>query len=93
MERIKLDKDIRPLSEFRANVAAFIDEIQKTKRPLVITKRGKSAAIVLDVSEYEALLSKVDLLSDIYTAEKQLESGNFMDHDEAKREVLKRIRK
>ena len=56
MSRIQLDEDIRPLSEFRANVASFIEHVRETKRPLVITQRGKSAAILLDVAEYEALL-------------------------------------
>ena len=56
MQRIQLDEDVKPLSEFRANVASFIERIQKTKRPLVITQRGKSAAVMLDVAEYETLL-------------------------------------
>ncbi len=91
MSRIQLDEDIRPLSEFRANVAAFIDKVRETKRPLVITKRGKSAAILMDVSEYEALLQKIEMLMDIHLAEKQLSDGHGINHQDAKTQIFYRL--
>ena len=75
MQRILLNEDIHPLSEFRANVAAFIDKVRQTKRPLLITQHGKSAAVMLDVAEYEKLLQKLELLTDIQIAESQIERG------------------
>jgi len=93
MQRILLNKDIHPLSEFRANVAAFIDKVRRTKRPLVITQRGKSAAVMMDVAEYEKLLEKIELLTDIQAGESQLNKGEGISHEEAKRKVLEKIRK
>ena len=93
MQRIKLNTDIRPLSDFRANVASIIDEVRKTKRPIVITQHGKSAAVMLDVSEYEALLEKLELLTDIQIAETQLQKGEGVSHKEAKQRILERIKK
>lgn len=93
MSRIQLDEDIRPLSEFRANVSAFIDKVRETKRPLVITQRGKSAAILIDVTEYEALLQKIELLMDIHLAEKQISDGQGIDHPDAKSQILSRFEK
>ena len=88
MQRIQLDEDIQPLSEFRANVASFIDKIQKTKRPLVITQRGKSAAVMLAVSEYEQLLDRLELLTDIQAAEDQLKKGEGINHEDVKNQIL-----
>ncbi len=93
MQRIKLNTDIRPLSDFRANVASIIDELRKTKRPIVITQHGKSAAVMLDVSEYETLLEKLELLTDIQIAETQLHKGEGISHKEAKQRILERIKK
>jgi prevent-host-death family protein len=90
MQRIKLDTDIRPLSEFRANIASVIEEVRRTKRPIVITQHGKSAAVMLDVSEYEALLEKIELLRDIHVAEKQLQDGKGISHSEVKSVVRER---
>ena len=93
MTRIQLDEDIKPLSEFRANVASFIDKVRETKRPVVITQRGKSAAILIDVSEYEALLQKIEILTDIHVAEKQIEDGLSVEHENAKMQILSRLEK
>ena len=88
MQRILLDKDIIPLSEFRANAAAFIKQVQATKRPMVITSHGKSAAVLLDVSEYEDLLERNEVLQDIHMAEQQLQEGKGISHKEAKNRIL-----
>ncbi len=77
-----MDEDIKPLSEFQANVTTFLDKVHKTKRPLIITKDGKSAAVILDVFEYRALL---ELLTDIQTGEAQINEGLGIEHEEAKK--------
>jgi len=93
MGRIQLDEDIQPLSEFRANVTSFIDKVRKTKRPMVITQHGKSAAILMDVSEYEALMQRIELLTDIQIAEKQISEGHGVNHEDAKTQIISRLQK
>ncbi|MDJ0842231.1 MAG: type II toxin-antitoxin system Phd/YefM family antitoxin [Acidobacteriota bacterium] len=68
MNRIKLNQDIKPLSDFRANAAAAINHVQETKRAMVITKRGYSAAVVLDVATYESMVEELDRLSNLQAA-------------------------
>lgn len=90
MPRIQLDNDIQPLSEFRSKVAFYFDKVKKTKRPLVITQNGKSAAILLDVSEYEAMIDKIDVLEDIKLAESQIRNGLGVPHHNVKKRFAKR---
>ena len=90
MYRIKLDNDIQPLSEFRSKVAFYFDKVKKTKRPLVITQNGKSAAILLAVSEYEAMIDKIDVLEDIKLAESQIRNGLSVPHQNVKKRFAKR---
>ncbi len=68
MRHPKLTSDIKPVSEFRANAAELIERIRSTRRPLVLTQRGHSAAVVLGVEEYENLLEEVELVRDIALA-------------------------
>ena len=42
--------------------------------------------------EFEAMQEKIELLTDIHTAVNQLAAGEGIDQDEAKANVLKRIR-
>ena len=92
MRRIRLDQDIQPVSAFRANTAAIIEQIQQTKRPVVLTQHGHSAVVLLNVSEYERMLEEIELLREIRTAEEQLDNGEGMPHKEAKADVLNRMK-
>lgn len=93
MQRLKVDQDIRPMSEFRTGIASFLKQVHDTKRPLVITQHGKGVAVLIDVGEYEAMQGKIEVLQDIHTAIAQIESGDSVNHNEAKTEILGRINK
>ena len=93
MQRLKIDKDIKPLSEVRTGIANFIKQVHDTKRPVVITQHGKGVAVLLDANEYEAMQEKLELITDIQTSLNQLEDGQGIDHQDAKERVLKRVRK
>lgn len=91
MSRIHFDQDIQPLSEFRAGVASYIKQINETRRPLVITQRGKGVAVVLDVAEYEAMQEKIELLEEINKAEIQLSNGQGMDSKSVREKLLSKF--
>lgn len=91
MPTVRFSEDIRPLSEFRANAASFLEHIRRSRRPLVLTQRGRSAAVLLDVSEYERLVERAEVLEDIHTAEEQLARGAGVEHEAAKEQVLARL--
>ena len=93
MQNLKIDQDIRPMSEVRNGMATFIKQVHDTKRPVIITQHGKGVAVLLDAHEYEAMQEKIELLSDIQTSLKQLENGAGLSHKEAKNKVLNRVLK
>ncbi len=72
-------------------MATYIKQIHETKRPLIITQRGKSAAVLVDVQEFEMMQEKIELLSDIHSSLNQLEKGEGINHEEAKNMLLERI--
>ena len=91
--RVRLNTDIRPVSEFRANAAELIEHVKTSGRPLVLTQRGHSAAVVLDVHEYERMVDEIDLLSDVRTAMQQIDSGQAVTNRAAKAELRRRFGK
>jgi len=91
MQRLKIDQDIKPLSEVRTGIATFIKQVHDTKRPVIITQHGKSVAVLLDVHEYEAMQENIELLTDIQMSLNQLENGAGISHKDAKEKVLKRV--
>ncbi len=93
MNRIRLDQDVKPLSEFRAQAASLVQRVRETKRPLVLTQRGHSAAVLLDVGEYDRLLDELELLREIRLAERQLEAGGGIPHEEARERVMAALKR
>jgi prevent-host-death family protein len=91
MQRLKIDQDIKPLSEVRTGIANFIKQVHDTKRPVIITQHGKGVAVLLDAHEYEAMQEKLELLTDVQISLNQLENGEGIDHEDAKEKVLKRV--
>ena len=93
MPKIKLSEDVRPLSEFRAQMATMLDQVRETGRPLVLTERGRSAAVVIGVETYEALLDELELLRDVRKGEKQIDAGKGISQGKAKVALKKRLRR
>jgi len=91
MQKLKIDKDIRPLSEVRNAMATFIKQVHDTKRPLVITQHGKAVAVLLGTNEFEEMQERIELLSDVQTSLSQLSNRQGISHEDAKALLLKRI--
>ena len=92
MARVRPTKDIRPLADFRANLAAVVQQVQRTKRPVILTQHGRSAAVLLDAAEYEALLERAELLDDVRIAEVEVAAGKGVAHRKAKASILAYLR-
>jgi len=93
MRKVRPSEDVRPLSEFRANAASVLRQVKGTKRPVILTVHGRSAAVLLDVEEYEDLVDQAEVLHDVRTAEKQLAKGQGLPHGKARTRILSRFRK
>jgi len=92
MSRVHVDEDIRSLSEFRAGVASFVKQIHETRRPVVLTQRGRGVAVLVDVREYERMQERLEMLEEIYKAEEQIASGEGISHEDARSRVLSRLK-
>lgn len=53
---LDITKDIQSLTTFRRRSGDFIKQLRKSKRPVVLTVKGKAAAIVQDAEAYQRLL-------------------------------------
>jgi antitoxin YefM len=69
---LRASRDIRTLSEFRARAAAFVEQVQSTNEPMIITQRGRGAAVLLGIDAYETLLEEAELRRDLRLAEEQV---------------------
>lgn len=65
--------------------------LRETKRPLILTEEGEVAAVVIEVHEYERLVEKLEILLDLQNAQRQLDAGQGVPHEEARERVLSQL--
>ncbi len=53
---LDIAKDIQSLTTFRRRSGDFMKHLKKSKRPVVLTVKGKAAAVVQDAEAYQRLL-------------------------------------
>jgi len=53
---LDLTQDIQSLTTFRRRSGDFLKQLRKSKRPVVLTVKGRAAAIVQDAEAYQRLL-------------------------------------
>ena len=76
--KLDITKDIQSLTTFRRRSAEVIRQLKKSKRPMVLTVKGKAAAIVQDAESYQHLLdiaAKADVQEAIRQAMEQSRAG------------------
>lgn len=93
VSKLRVDEDIRPLSDFRAGIASFVKQINETHRPIILTQRGRGVAVLVGVHQYQNMQERLELLEDIYRAEAQIEAGEGIPHEKAKEMALRNLRK
>jgi antitoxin YefM len=79
---LDLEADIQPVSDFRANASAMLKQVRETGRPLVLTQRGRGAAVLLDIGAYHGLLDELEELRDVHRALADVAEGRVVDHAE-----------
>lgn len=92
-QMIDVTEDLCPVSEFRADTAAFITKIKTNRRPLVLTQHGKCAAVVISSESYQSMVEKMELLEDIARGEADVAAGRVVSHAELKKRVMVRFSK
>lgn len=59
---IDLTTDIRSLTEFKRNTSELVDNLKRTKNPLILTVNGRAELVVQDAESYQALLNTAELI-------------------------------
>lgn len=70
---------IIPVSDLRQDVADVLRQVQEARAPVVITQRGRAAAVMLSIEEYEHREEERQLLRALARGEREIEVGKGHD--------------
>ena len=74
--------EIIPVTDLRQDAAGVLKRIRGRKQPLIVTQRGRAAAVLLSMEAYERSEQERQLLRMVARGEREIQAG--AGHDLAK---------
>ena len=73
--------NILPVSDLRQDAAKILKILRENKEPIVITQRGRAAAVMIGIDAYEKSEHDKEILRLLAKGEMEIENGEGYDLD------------
>ena len=73
--QLKITEDIRSITDLKRNTNSILTQVHNTRRPVVLTVKGKAIAVLLDAKEYERITNAFNLLQQLIPAEEDIRAS------------------
>ncbi len=84
---IKFSEDIVPISDLKVNPGKIVRQIQEVHRPVVLTSRGRSVAVIQALQDYESGVEERAFMKGIVKGMVDLEEGREVSLRDAKKRL------
>jgi len=81
---------LKPVTEIKRHAVEILGQLRKDRVPVLITERGREAAVLLDVATYNGMLKRLEVLEAIADGERAFLEGRFSSHEEVTARMAKR---
>lgn len=75
------------VTTLKRQATELLDDVSRSREPILITQHGLPTAYLVDVDSYELLLQRMKLLEGIARGEKAIEEGRTVTHAQAKQRL------
>jgi len=79
---MRYSQQIKPISYLKANAAEVMNNLTRSREPLIITQNGEAKAVIQDIASYEETQEKLALLKILALGQKQVEAGQITEVNE-----------
>jgi prevent-host-death family protein len=83
----KFSEDVVPLSDLKVNPGRIVRQVDETRRPVLLTSRGRGVAVMQALAEYEAETEERAFLRGVVQGLVELEAAREMDLGEVKQRL------
>ena len=73
--------NIIPVSDLRKDAAKVLKQLRNNREPLIITQRGRAAAVIIGVEAYEKSEREKEILRLLAKGDREIEIGEGYDLD------------
>lgn len=80
MKQLKVSEGIVPLGEFKSKAAALLRDLKGRSGPIVITRNGRPAAVMMAPEAYDRLQEQQRFLEAVAQGLSDAAAGRVVDH-------------
>jgi len=80
------------VTTLKRRATELLDEIERDKEPILITKRGLPSAYLVDAETYEMEQRRMRILEGIARGERAIAEGDVISHEEFRKRMAKWLR-
>lgn len=85
MAAIKISEDLRPLNDLKVGAGEIVGQVERTGRPVVLTRHGRGVAVILSLAAFEEMQERVadgDLRRALNDGEADIAAGRTARHED-----------
>ncbi len=83
----RFSEDVVPLGDLKVNPGKIVQRVDRTRRPVLLTSRGRGVAVLQALEEYEAESDERAFLRGVVEGLMDLEAGRELDLDRVKQRL------
>lgn len=73
---------LKPVTDIKRHATEIIDQLREDRIPVLITERGREAAVLLDVGTYRGMLKRLEVLEALAEGERAFAEGRVSAHED-----------
>lgn len=72
---LHLDKDIHSMTDFKRKTAELVEQLHRTKRPIVLTVNGRPEVVMQEPEAYQRMLDRLEAFEVVQANDAKRKSG------------------
>lgn len=89
LKAIQLSTDLVTVAEFKDHAGTYLDRVQSTGHPIVITKNGKAAGVIISTEEYDRIYTQ-RFMESVAKGVADGDAGRVVSTEELERQLAER---
>lgn len=82
--KTKFSEDVVPLSDLKVNPGKLVNQVNETRRPILLTSRGRGVAVVQGLEDYERTAEELRFIKAVAQGLADIREGHTVTLAEAK---------
>jgi prevent-host-death family protein len=82
-----ITSDIKPVTYLKSRAADLLNQINESRRPVIITQNGEPRAVLQDPESYENMRNAIGILKALSHGESDIKNGKIKSQKEVFNEI------